>query len=420
MSGRGVRFGLETLVDSVPEPRKAILRFIKGCDGVALDRGLVFFFPGPASFTGEDVAELHVHGGRAVVAAILDRLSGLEGFRPAEPGEFTRRAFVNQRLDLTQAEGLADLVAAETDAQRRLALRQAGGALRDLYEGWRARLIRDRALIEADLDFSDEEDVPDSIGQEVWDDLAALTREICTHLDDSSRGERVRSGVDIVILGRPNVGKSSLLNALARREVAIVTPEAGTTRDLIEVQLDLGGVAATLVDTAGLRDATGVIEMEGIRRAEVRAGQADLVLLLSDVGSDRAVLPSGVGAEIIRVGTKADLIDSEEERWHLKPKFDVLISARTGEGIEELLALMSSYLTDKFTVGEEPIITRARHRRALEDCREALVSACRASGGMELRAEELRRATDSLGRITGRVDVEDLLDVIFSEFCIGK
>jgi len=378
------------------------------------------FFPAPASFTGEDVAELHVHGGRAVVAAVLDRLSALEGFRAAEPGEFTRRAFINHRLDLTQAEGLVDLIAAETEAQRRLALRQAGGALRDLYEDWRARLIRCRAMVEADLDFSDEEDVQGSVGTEIWDELAALSRDIQVHLDDSNRGERLRSGVDIVVLGPPNAGKSSLVNALARREVAIVTPEAGTTRDLIEVHLDLGGVPGTLVDTAGLRQATGIVEVEGIRRAEGRAGDADLVLLLSEAGGDPAALPSGVRGHVIRVGTKIDQIDSDEERLRLESEFDLVISTRSGEGIEELLARMTGFLVGEFSVGEEPLITRARHRQALEECGRALVSASLESSDIELRAEELRLATDSLGRITGRVDVEDLLDVIFSEFCIGK
>lgn len=420
ISGGGVRFGLETLVDSVPEPRNASLRLIKGCDGAPLDRGLVLFFPQPASFTGEDVAELHLHGGRAVVAAVLERLAGLEGFRPADPGEFTRRAFLNHRLDLTQAEGLADLVAAETDAQRRLALRQAGGALRDLYEGWRARLLRCRALVEAALDFSDEEDVPESVGSEIWRDLGALVGEIGVHLDDSGRGERIRSGVEIVILGPPNAGKSSLLNLLARREVAIVTPEAGTTRDLIEVHMDIEGFSATLVDTAGLREATGVVEAEGIRRAEARAANADLVLLLSDVGEDRVVQPDDSAPKIFRVGTKIDRIDSEVERSSLRRDFDFLISSVSGEGIDELLSRISRYFSEEFAGGEEPLITRARHRRALEECRESLISACSESSGLELRAEELRRATDSLGRITGRVDVEDLLDVIFGEFCIGK
>ncbi len=267
LSGPGVRFGLETLVESVPEPRHASLRSIRGRDGEVIDRGLVLFFPGPASFTGEDVAELHVHGGRAVVAAVLAAVEPLPGFRPAEAGEFTRRAFANQRMDLTQVEGLADLIAAETEAQRRQALRQADGALGRRYESWRNVLIHARALVEAELDFAEEDDVPPRASAPVWDSVALLEKEIVNHIEDR-RGERLRDGVEIVILGPPNAGKSSLLNAIANRDVAIVTPEAGTTRDLIEVKLDLGSMPVTLVDTAGLRQTASLVESEGIRRAE--------------------------------------------------------------------------------------------------------------------------------------------------------
>ncbi len=281
ISGPGTRFGLETLVDSIPEPRRVSLRNVKDRDGALLDRGLVLFLPGPASFTGEDVAELHLHGGRAVIAAVLAALAELPGFRPAEAGEFTRRAFGNDRLDLTQVEGLADLVLAETEAQRRQALREADGALGRVYDGWRERLVRARALVEAELDFAEEEDVPGAVSDQAWAIAAEVRKEIVNHLADR-RGERVRDGVEIVVLGAPNAGKSSLVNAIARRDVAIVTPEPGTTRDLIEVRLDLGGFAATLVDTAGLRRAEGAIEREGIRRAEARAEVADMVLWLAD------------------------------------------------------------------------------------------------------------------------------------------
>ena len=292
ISGPGARFGLETLTDSLPEPRRASLRFIRTESGEAIDRGLVLFFPGPESFTGEDVAEFHVHGGRAVVAALLAALSALPGFRAAEAGEFTRRAFHNQRMDLTQVEGLADLVAAETEGQRRQAMRQAEGVLGRLYDGWREDIIRARALIEAELDFPDEDDVPGSISDEAWAMVAALETEIADHLADR-RGERLRDGAEVVILGAPNVGKSSLVNAIARRDVAIVTAEAGTTRDLIEVRLDLGGYPVTLVDTAGLREAAGLVEREGIRRAEDRAARADLVLWLVDATvPDPGPLPS--------------------------------------------------------------------------------------------------------------------------------
>ena len=280
ISGPKARFGLETLIGSVPQPRSATLARI-GMAGDPIDRGLVLFFPAPASFTGEDVAEFHVHGGRAVVVAVMQVMTELDGFRPAEAGEFTRRAFLNRKLDLTEVEGLADLVAAETEAQRRQALRLAGGELRSRVEGWRERLIRARAWVEAELDFADEADVPPEAGARAMEDVSAISREIDAALDDDHRGERLREGAEIVVLGPPNAGKSSLINALARREVAIVTPEPGTTRDLVEVRLDLGGYPVTLVDTAGLRETTGLVEQEGIRRARARASQADMVLWLT-------------------------------------------------------------------------------------------------------------------------------------------
>ncbi len=420
ISGPRVRFGLETLVDSLPEPRNASLRLIRRSTGEQLDRGLVLFFPGPASFTGEDVAELHLHGGRAVIAAVLAELGRLEGFRPAEAGEFTRRAFLNRRLDLTQVEGLADLIAAETEAQRRQAVRQADGVLRNLYEGWRSRLVRARAMVEAELDFPEEEDVPASVAAGAWQDIEALASEIGAHLDDDRRGERLREGAEIVVLGPPNVGKSSLINALARRDVAIVTPEPGTTRDLIEVHLDLGGYPVTLVDTAGLREAGGSVEVEGMRRAEARARKADRVLWLSEMSSGTSSPPVGLPAPVMRVGTKADLIDSDIERSKQALTFDVLISTVSGEGIDELLRRLEEFVAVEFMPGETGLISRARYRHALSVCRESLLASGATTYSPELRAEELRRATDALGRITGRVDVEDLLEVIFSEFCIGK
>ncbi len=418
ISGPGARFGLETLVDSVPEPRKASLRFISG-NGERLDRGLVLFFPAPASFTGEDVAELHLHGGRAVIMSVLAVLTRL-GFRPAEPGEFTRRAFVNQRMDLTQVEGLADLVAAETEAQRRQALRQADGSLRDLYEGWRARLVRARAMVEAELDFAEEEDVPPSAAAEAWRDLDALAVEIGAHLDDNARGERLRLGAEIVVAGPPNAGKSSLINALARRDVAIVAPEPGTTRDLIEVRLDLGGYPVSLVDTAGLREAEGAVEAEGIRRAEERAKAADLVLWLCEMSALPEAPPDDLQTHVLRIGTKADLVDSAEERSRLAGAFDLTISTRSGQGMETLLAELEGLVRAVMAPAESPLITRSRYRHALAACRASIIAARSTAAGAEVVAEELRRATDALGRITGRVDVEDLLDVIFREFCIGK
>ena len=418
LSGSSVRFGLETLVGSIPEPRRASLRSVRARGGEVIDKGLVLFFPVPASFTGEDMAELHLHGGRAVVAAILAELETLSGFRAAEAGEFTRRAFANQRMDLTQVEGLADLILAETEAQRRQALRQADGVLRRLYDGWRDQLIRARALIEAELDFPEEDDVPGSVSVQVWDAVAALEKEIVNHVADR-RGERLRDGAEIVILGPPNAGKSSLINAIAQRDVAIVTPEPGTTRDLIEVRLDLGGYPVTLVDTAGLREADSVVEQEGIRRAEERAAKADVVVWLRDVTDDDRGTGPLPGA--VTVGTKIDLIDSEGERLRRTAGFDVILSARTGEGVSSLLALLAGRVADHLPAAESILTTRSRHRTALLGCLEALHCALdEPDRPIELRAEDLRRAGDALGRITGRIDVEDLLDVIFRDFCIGK
>lgn len=418
ISGPRVRNALETIIGSIPEPRRAGLASLRDADGGLLDTGLVLYFPGPASFTGEDVAEFHVHGGRAVVAAVLGRLLAMEGLRPAEAGEFTRRAFLAGRLDLTEVEGLADLIRAETEAQRRQALRQASGMFRHRLEDWRSRLVGARAMVEAELDFADEEDVPESIAEKAWGDVEAVAVAIGTHLTDEGRGERLRDGAEVVIVGPVNAGKSTLVNALARREVAIVSPEPGTTRDLIEVRLDIAGYPFTIIDTAGLRPAEGAVEREGIRRALARAEAADLVLAVAEVGMPTPARPDGAPA--ILVGTKADLIDSDSERDRIGQGYDVLVSSATGAGIDALLALLARFAREHMEPGESSLITQARHRDALATCRGALSAALDGSLPLELRAEELRRATDALGRLTGRVDVEDLLDVIFRDFCIGK
>lgn len=420
ISGPQVQAVLETLIDSVPEPRKARLASISGADGSPIDCGLVLFFAGPHSFTGEDVAELHVHGGRAVVSAVLARLGELPGLRPAEAGEFTRRAFLNGRVDLTEVEGLSDLILAETEAQRRQAVRQASGALRQVFDGWRSRLVRARAMVEAELDFADEEDVPGSVSELAWGEAARIATEIAENLDDRHRGERLRDGAEVVLLGPVNAGKSSLINALARRDVAIVSSEAGTTRDLIEVRLDVGGYPFTLVDTAGLREAEGAIEREGVRRARARAGAADVVLALHDVSAGPTIAPVDGAAVVIRVGTKIDRVDSAGERALLAKEFDVLVSSATGEGLDRLLDCLLAFARDGMAPGEASLITRERHRAALASCHAALVRSGDSGLPLELRAEELRRASDELGRLTGRIDVEDLLDVIFRDFCIGK
>jgi tRNA modification GTPase len=386
-----------------------------------LDQALVLFFVAPASFTGEDVAEFHLHGGRAVVAAVIDALRGLDGLRLAEPGEFTRRAFDAGQLDLAEAEGLADLVQAETEMQRRQALSQAGGALSRVYEGWRARLIRARAMIEAELDFADEDDVPAGVSDRAFAEMASVAAEIRAELARGGAGERLRDGAEIVLLGAPNSGKSTLLNAIAGRDVAIVTEEPGTTRDLLEVRLDLGGFPATMVDTAGIRETDSRVEREGVRRAQARASGADIVVLLIDGTDPASALPAPTGVDVLRVRTKADLIDSSTERESVQTRFDHTISARTGSGMGELLADLAGRVAGRLGSGEPQIITRSRHRQALDVCVAALGAAQASRGaGPEIVAEELRRASDALGRVTGRVDVEDVLGAIFGEFCIGK
>jgi len=410
ISGPAVCTVMDAILPSTPKPREAVLQKIRHPQsGDLLDEGLVLFFEGPSSFTGEDVLELHCHGGVASVAAVLGALGELSNLRLAEAGEFSRRAFENGRMDLTELEGLSDLISAQTDAQRKLALSQSGGSLRTLYDDWRTRLIKARALIEAELDFSDEEDVPGSVSDQVWEQAALLNAEISAHLDDGRSGEIVRRGFRIALMGPPNAGKSSLLNALAKRDVAIVTPQAGTTRDVIDVSLDLGGNLVIVSDTAGLRDADDVVEQEGIRRAKAAAEEADLVLWLQAV--DQPVTAPSIENGVI-LQTKTDLSDTA-----VGPALS--INTQSPEGIAPLLSWLETVLSHHKTPREEPILTRQRHREALGSCQQNLQQAAEPLE-LEVRSEYLRLAADALGRITGRIDVEDLLDVIFSEFCVGK
>jgi tRNA modification GTPase len=328
-------------------------------------------------------------------------------------------------MDLTEVEGLADLIAAETESQRKQAVRQMGGALGSLYEDWRKRLIHMRAMIEADFDFADEEDVPGSVADEVWKEAEQLRLEISDHLEKSKSGERLRSGLQVVLMGAPNAGKSSLLNAIAGRDVAIVTEEAGTTRDVIEVHLDLGGYPVTLVDTAGLRETDGIVEREGIRRAEERGRQADLILWAVEPGgveADVAGLPADVteSVPVWSVRTKADL-ETLPEQDSSGTIQEIPASSKSEEGMKALFDGLTRFAEETISLGEAPLATRARHRHYLNDCLSGLLQAVTADHlPTELRAEDLRRAADSLGRITGRIDIEDLLDVIFRDFCIGK
>lgn len=415
VSGPAAGETLDALAGGRPEPRRASFRAIRtASDGALIDRGLALWFPGPASATGEDMAELHLHGGRAVIAAALDALLALPGVRAAEPGEFTRRAFLAGRLDLAEAEGLGDLLAAETEAQRRQAVLQSEGGLSTVVGRWRERLVGAMALIEAGIDFSDEEGVPATVRAEARGDLTALSQDIAAALADT-RAERLRDGFRIAIVGPPNAGKSSLLNALARRDVAIVTDAPGTTRDVIEVHLDLGGYPVIVADTAGLRDAEDLAEREGVRRAAARAEAADLVLWIEDVAAPSP--PPPFGARIVwRVANKTDLAPGAPAGA------DHRISVRTGDGLDRLLAGLGEAARNTLGAGEDVGLTRARHREALRAVALALDEALRGWDGLpdELLAELLRRAATELGRITGRIGVEDVLDRVFAAFCIGK
>jgi tRNA modification GTPase len=402
---------LEYLIKTLPLPREASLRRIGG-----IDRGLVLWFPGPASFTGEDMAELQVHGGRAVVKAVVEAVLATDGTRLAEPGEFARRAFENGKLDLTEVEGLADLVSAETEAQRRQALVQSEGGLRRLYEGWRAELLKAQSFMEAGLDFSDEGDVADDATRVARDVVKALLPRIEAHLADHS-GERLRDGFRVVIAGPPNAGKSSILNALAKRDVAIVSEEAGTTRDVIEVHLDIGGVPVIVADTAGLREGGGAVESEGIRRAVSRAEGADLVLWIVDASAARAEPSPKFGdAPVLTVTNKLDLVSGPGP----ETRSGLLLSAKTGEGLEALLAALGDRASEGLEAQAATPITRTRHRVELVSVRDALKRFINHDLEAELRAEEVRIASHHLGRLTGRMDVEEVLGAIFSEFCIGK
>lgn len=417
ISGPATRATLTELCGRVSEARHARLLSIRSRNGEALDRGLVLFFPAPASFTGEDSAELQIHGGRATVKAVLAALGAIDGLREAEAGEFTRRAFLNGKMDLVAVEGLADLVAAETEMQRRLAAEQAAGGLSKLYGSWARRLTHARAMIEAELDFSEEEDVPGSVAASIWQDMQRLCGEIVNHIAAAGTGEIVRDGLRVVIAGPPNAGKSSLLNALAKRDVAIVTDVPGTTRDVLHVDLDLGGFAVRLYDTAGLRETEDPVEREGIRRTHLSLSEAHLLLLLSDRPDGGADIRELYQGPIICVGTKAD---QHAEPWPMGAA-DVVISAKTGSGISDLLSAIADHLPELSAPAALALPTRRRHLENLRAVKDNLDLAIRAvDRGLDIRAEYLRRAAHALGRMTGHVDAENLLDVIFSEFCIGK
>jgi tRNA modification GTPase len=415
VSGPGAGLAMQHLTQrSIPEPRRATLRrLVEGGDEI--DQALVLWFPAGSSFTGEDVAEFHVHGGRAVVEAALGALGRIAGLRPAEPGEFTRRAVEHGKFDLTQAEALADLIDAETEGQRKQALRQYEGALAALYDDWRVRLLHAAAWAEAGIDFA-EEDVPQDVLARARKDAAGIFAEIQQHLDDSRRGEIVREGLYLTVIGPPNAGKSSLVNALVHRDVAIVAATPGTTRDIVEVRLDLAGYPVVVADTAGLREAAEAVEAEGVRRALERAAAADIVVLVVDGSSAEpfaGLSEATVGAADLVVRNKADL------PWPA-PSTDIRVSTVTGEGLDALVEALADLARARLdSPRESPPLTRARHRHALIEAANALGRALK-TDEPELMAEDLRLALRALGRITGRVDIEELLDVIFKDFCVGK
>ncbi len=411
VSGARAWSAAAALAGPLPEPRRAVLRTLRTAEGEAIDTAVVLLFAAGASFTGEPVAEFQVHGSAAVIAALLGALGAMPGLRPAEPGEFTRRALESGRLDLAQVEGLADLIAAETEAQRRQALALASGALGRRAEGWRVRLVRAAALLAATIDFADE-DVPEDVMPEVRALIGEVAGELARELAGADAAERIREGFEVAIVGAPNAGKSTLLNALAGRDAALTSDVAGTTRDVIEVRMDIAGLPVTLLDTAGLRAAGDRVEAMGVARALERARAADLrVFLLGGEGDARAMLAPAPGDLVVR--GKADLG---------APDGGLAVSGLTGAGLGELVAAIGSRL-EPLAAGAG-LAGRARHRAALGRAAAALeaaaAEAARGAGRAELAAEELRRATGALESLVGRVDVEHLLDEIFASFCIGK
>lgn len=403
----------------LPQPRKAVVRRLADPQtDEQLDQALVLWLPGPGTVTGEDMAELHVHGSTAVVAGVLDVLRTLPGLTLAEPGAFTRRAFANGRMDLTQVEGLADLIDAETAGQRRLALAQAEGGLTARCADWKSRLVKALALIEAEIDFTDEE-LPDGLSDQAVSMISRVHEEMTQILASASAGEVIRDGVQVAILGPPNVGKSSLMNRLARREAAIVSDISGTTRDIIEVRLDLGGITVVLADTAGLRDTDDPVEREGIARAKSKAAAADIALWVCDLANSQdPAWPDGLETtRRLVIGNKADIVDADAGA-----PCDLRLSASTGEGLDALEAWLADAARDLAGgSGASAVVGRARQAAALREAADALQRGLDEAGGeAALVSEELRMALRALGRLVGTVDVEDVLDVIFRDFCIGK
>lgn len=413
-SGPACRSIVADFIGELPDVQKLVLRkFVAPSNGDLLDEGLIVWFAGPKSFTGEDCVEFHIHGSQAVVARFLDESLKLDGVRLARAGEFVQRAFEAGRLDALEVEAIADLLDARTEAQRSQAMAQMSGSSSDFLLGWRTEIIDLRAHIEACLDFSDEEDVPNTLPTSFENKLAELIKGVETQVQRAHVGEMVRDGIVVAIVGAPNVGKSSLLNVLAARDVAIVSAEAGTTRDLLEVDLDIHGQAFRIVDSAGLRETESLVEAEGIKRARALIERADIVLNLSD-GSGATIGGFGSGTGW-RVRTKSDL-----ERDSVLGDFDIALSSKTQAGVGELLDRLGAFARAHIGSDEQQIITRQRHLIALQEALSSLLAGQELGLALEFRAEHLRQASDAIGRIVGLVDVEDVLDRLFAGFCIGK
>ena len=413
---------MTNIKDKEIKPRYAYytkLRDVKNAQ--VIDNVLMLYFKAPNSFTGEDIVEFHTHGSRAVIASVIKNLGMIEGFRLAEAGEFSKRAFYNNKMDLTEAEGLADLIDAETEAQQKYALRQMEGNLKNIYEEWRAELVEIEAYLEAFIDFPEEE-IPDDITKKIENSVFKLQKAIEEHLSADKIGERLREGFRVVIFGRPNAGKSSLLNAIAKRDVVIVSDIAGTTRDAIDIHLDLKGYPVIITDTAGIRETEEAIEKQGVEIAYKKIQDADMLIAIYDASTDSVQLFDNIkksfDGEIIYVANKCDKLSAEEIQEQDK-EGRILISAKHHDGIDNLLNKISEVIADKFTSNSNTIITRERYREALNECLDNLKTFS-LNKEIELSAEDIRLAARAIGKITGRIEVEEILDKIFGSFCIGK
>jgi tRNA modification GTPase len=419
VSGPGVRLMLQTFCGGVPEARQAVLRVVRApSNGDVIDKGLVLYFQGPRSVTGEDMAEFHVHGSSAVIERLLTELASFDQCVAAEPGQFTRRAFENDRLDLVEVEGLADLLAAGTEAQRRLAMRQFSGEASSVYTDWHRQLVSALAIVEAAIDFADEDGVAEQALALVRPRLATLSTELQSALVESEKATLVRRGLRVVIAGAPNVGKSSLMNALAGRRAAIVSEIAGTTRDVIEAGMVLNGIAVSVADTAGLRiGSVDPIEQEGMARTREEIDAADIMVWVSTAGTLETANPTR--APDLWVCNKVDLVDSGSIQ--VRNETEVLVSVKSGEGLELLRKKLGQLISERLDVGENGLMVRARHRKAIEESIRYLNDAqIKSNDALEVMAEDVRKAAAAMASITGRIGVEDFLGQIFQEFCIGK